>query len=116
MRNISWIVGLLLALVTTGQGVAGEPVRGCGPACGYDGTQQSFVQRIHPAGGWNPYGGGLLHWWDPSCYPHCGGPDDYCRKPLPRLCWPGPYPSSYTWGPAETCCPRTKPSAGCCPV
>jgi hypothetical protein len=58
-------------------------------------------------------GGGLLHWWDPACYPCYGGPDDYCRKSLPKLCWPGPYPSSYIWGPPETCCPRSKLPVNC---
>ena len=62
--------------------------------------QQHFLQRLHPVGGWNPYGGGLLHWWNPHCFPcQCGGPDDYCRKPLPRVCWP-PYPPYYICGAA----------------
>jgi hypothetical protein len=58
------------------------------------------LQRLHPVGGWDPYGGGLLHWWNRHCFPHDCGPDDYCRKPLPKVCWP-PYPPSYTWGPPE---------------
>lgn len=32
--------------------------------------------------------------------PGCGGPDDYCRKPPPRVCWP-PDPPYYVWGPPE---------------
>ena len=107
MRNAIWVAALLVALSASSQGRAGEPC-GCEPAA------DGFAQRIHPAGGWHPYGGGLLRWWDPCCYPRYCGPDDYCRKPLPRLCWPGPYPSSYTWGPAEACCRPTKPPANCC--
>ena len=108
MRNAIWVAALLVALIASSQGRAGEPPCGCEPA------GDGFAQRIHPAGGWHPYGGGLLHWWDPCCYPRYCGPDDYCRKPLPRLCWPGPYPSSYTWGPPEKCCRPTKPPANCC--
>ena len=63
-------------------------------------AQQRFLQRMHPVGGWHPYGGGLLHWWNPHCFPRQGAPDDYCRKPLPRVCWP-PYPPYYVWGPPE---------------
>jgi hypothetical protein len=58
------------------------------------------LQRFRPAGGWNPYGGGLLHWWNPHCFPCQTAPDDYCRKPLPEMCWP-PYPPYYVWGPPE---------------
>ncbi len=46
-----------------------------------------FLHRIHPVGGWNP-GGGLLHWWNPHCFPRWCGPDDYCRKPPPDVCRP----------------------------
>src|SRR5439155_24759024 len=61
--------------------------------------QPSF-QRVRPVGGWDPYGGGLLHWWNPCCFPHRGAPDDYCRKPLPNVCWP-PYPPYYIWAPSS---------------
>jgi hypothetical protein len=53
-----------------------------------------LLGRIQPQGGWHPDGGGLLHWWNPNCFPRCGGPDSYCRKPPPRVCWP-PYPPYY---------------------
>jgi hypothetical protein len=86
-----WIAAFLLTLIAGGQGISGEPA----PEC--------FLQRLAPAGGWHPYGGPLC-WWDPCCFPRCGGPDDYCRKSLPRVCWP-PYPFYYTWGPPQTCCP-----------
>jgi hypothetical protein len=56
-----------------------------------------LFESFHPAGGWHPDGGGLLHWWNPCCFPRCGGPDDYCRKPPPRVCWP-PYPPYYIIG------------------
>jgi hypothetical protein len=47
-----------------------------------------FFQRLQPAGGWDPDGRGLIHWWDPGCYPRWCGPDDYCRKPFPNVCRP----------------------------
>jgi hypothetical protein len=80
----------VLTLIASSQALGGE--RGC---C--EPLQQRFVQRLHPVGGWAPYGGGLLHWWNPCCLPRCGAPDDYCRKPLPGVCWPA-YPSYYLWG------------------
>lgn len=47
--------------------------------------------RFAPVGGWNPYGGGLFHWWNPNCFALPCGPDDYDRKPIPRLrCTPAP--------------------------
>jgi hypothetical protein len=81
MRRHGWIAALLVALVAAARGPAGEPAHGepCGPC---------FLDRVAPAGGWFPYGGGLLCWWDPDCFPRCGGPDDYCRKNLPCVCWP----------------------------
>jgi len=57
-----------------------------------------FLRRFGPAGGWHPDSGGLWHWWNPHCYPRCGGPDDYCRKPPPNVCWPS-YPPYYIWAP-----------------
>ena len=93
MKPHRWLGAFLLTLIAGGQGLSGEPQR-CEPA------QGGFLQRFHPVGGWDPYGGGLLHWWDPHCFPRCGAPDDYCRKPLPRVCWP-PYPPYYVWGMPE---------------
>jgi hypothetical protein len=50
-----------------------------------------LFHRLKPAGGWNPDGGGLFHWWDPHCFDHPCAPDDYCRKPLPSPhCSPRP--------------------------
>jgi hypothetical protein len=64
------------------------------------------LSRLGPAGGWHPYGGGLLHWWNPHCFPRYCSPDDYCRKPPPRVCWP-PYPPVYTFGQAGLSDPRS---------
>ena len=97
MRGQVSIWAFVLVLLAGGRGLGGE--RGyCEP------PQQRFLERLHPVGGWDPYGGGLLHWWNPHCFPRCGAPDDYCRKPLPRVCWPA-YPSFYTWGSTDVCFP-----------
>jgi hypothetical protein len=54
----------------------------------------SPLHRIAPVGGLSPDGRGLLHWWEPDCFPRPCGPDDYCRKPFPRFCWrPAPLSS-----------------------
>ena len=98
MRRQAWIGVALLALIAAGWACGGEPP--CSeprPACS--------PWRLGPTGGWFPYGGGLLRWWPQHCFPRCGGPDDYCRKPLPSVCWP-PYPPYYTWGPPEVCHPQ----------
>lgn len=93
---------LVLTLVTCGQVLGGEN----GPS---DPGRQPFLQRVKPVGGWHPDGGGMLHWWNPHCFPRCGGPDDYCRKPLPRACWPA-YPPFYIGGPSPAGYPRTDDS------
>ena len=93
MKPHQLIGALLLTLVTGGQGVGGEP-RSSEPA------RPGFLQRLAPAGGWHPDGGGLLHWWDPHCFPPGGGPDDYCRKKPPDVCRPA-YPPYYIWGPPQ---------------
>jgi hypothetical protein len=86
-----WIGAFLIALTAAARGLGGEP-RCCEP------PQVGFLERVCPAGGWDPYGGGLLHWWPSHCFPRCGGADDYCRKKLPPVCWPS-YPAWYIWGP-----------------
>jgi hypothetical protein len=98
MRRHAWIGALVLALIG-GRGLAGEHSC-CEP------PEDCFLKRVKPVGGWCPYGG-LLHWWNPHCFPCCGAPDDYCRKPLPCVCWP-PYPPYYIWGPPEICYPQGK--------
>jgi len=85
---------LVLVLVARGQAIGGER----GPS---DPGRQPFLERVQPVGGWHPDGGGLLHWWDPNCFPRCGAPNDYCRKPIPRRCWPA-YPPSYIWVQSQT--------------
>jgi hypothetical protein len=57
--------------------------------------------RFAPVGGWNPYGGGLFHWWNPHCFPLPCGPDDYLRKPLPRVCFPQPSPHHVQQSPVQ---------------
>jgi hypothetical protein len=90
-RGLATVAALLMCgRVLGGDGEAIEPV------------QAPLIQRMHPVGGWSPYGGGLFHWWNRHCFPHRCAPDDYCRKPLPRVCW-GPYPPWYTYGPPEIC-------------
>ncbi len=98
MKSQVTIWAIVLPLLTCGQGFGGEE----GDS---DPHARHFLQRFHPVGGWNPYGGGLLHWWNPHCSPCQAAPDDYCRKPLPRLCWPH-YPGHYTWAPPEHVDPR----------
>jgi hypothetical protein len=98
MRRLSWIATLLFILLAGGRAPAGDPWC-CEP------PEDCFLRRLHPVGGWHPYGGGLLHWWNPHCFPRCGSPDDYCRKPLPHVCWP-PYPPFYLDGTPGTCCPQ----------
>ena len=62
----------------------------CGQCLGGDGGESDaaprrhLFQRARPVGGWNPYGGGVFHWWNPHCFPCQSAPDDYCRKPLPK--------------------------------
>jgi len=92
MKAQRWIAGFLFVLLTAGLGISGEP------------APKGFLDCLAPAGGWHPYGGGLLHWWPKHCFPHCGGPDDYCRKSLPCVCWSA-YPASVTSGAAEKCDP-----------
>ena len=96
---------LLLTLAACGRGLGGEHDC-CLP------PQQGLLQRVLPVGGCNPYGGGLLHWWPQHCFPCKGASDDYCRKPLPRVCWP-PYPSYYIWGPPEAPPAKGKGPPGC---
>jgi hypothetical protein len=92
MRSQVGIWALMLALAS-GQALAED--RGvCEPPAPH------FFQRLRPVGGWHPDRGGLVHWWNRDCFPRCGGLDDYCRKPLPRMCWP-PYPPYYISRPPE---------------
>ena len=91
MRRRAWIAALLLTLPAGRLGSAGEP-----PCREPD--RSCFLRRVAPVGGWFPYGGGLLHWWNPDCFPSCCGPNDYCRKPPPCVCRPA-YPPWYVWGP-----------------
>jgi len=98
MRRQLTIWTFLLTLTMYARALGGGPTYGESPP-------QHFLQRLHPVGGFHPYGGGLLHWWNPHCFPCQRAPDDYCRKPLPSVCWP-PYPPYYIWGPPEIGYPR----------
>jgi hypothetical protein len=89
MRRLVWIGALVLATVVLGRARGADP-HPCEPAEG------GWLKNWHPVGGWDPYGGGLLHWWNPHCFPCAGGPDDYCRKTIPCVCWP-PYPPYFRW-------------------
>ena len=102
MRCQVWIGALVVALIAGGRGLGAEPWP----------CQDCYWQRLHPVGGWNPYGGGLLRWWNPCCFPRCGAPDDYCRKPLPKVCWRA-YPPFYIWGPPESCCSHSNIARDC---
>ncbi|MGO9466180.1 MAG: hypothetical protein ACLQVF_18720 [Isosphaeraceae bacterium] len=97
MRSFTaaWVV-LGVAMMTGAPAQAGEQEY-CPPPEGH------FLDRFHPVGGWNP-GGGLFHWWDSHCFPRCCCPNTYCRKPIPRLCWPH-YPPYYIWAAPEICPP-----------
>ena len=93
MRCHAWIGALFVALIAVGVGQGAAP-------CGCEPPEDCFPKRIAPVGGWFPYSGGLLGWWDPKCFPCGGAPDDYCRKSLPCVCRPT-YPAFYIWGPPE---------------
>jgi hypothetical protein len=103
MRPIHWIEAVFLVAVLGGRGVSGQQPCAAPP-------RQTVWQWLAPAGGWDPYGGGLLRWWNPCCFPRGGGPDDYCRTPLPNVCWP-PYPPYFIGGPPPTCPPPQERSA-----
>ena len=104
MRRTVGLAAILVAWFAVGPARATEP--GC---C--EPPQECFLKRLGPVGGWNP-GGGLLHWWNPHCFPCCGVSDDYCRKPMPNVCWPC-YPAYYIWGPPEVCHPPCNVPADC---
>lgn len=105
-RATHWTWSLGLVLVASCHAIGGE----WGPP---DPGRPHLLQRLAPAGGWHPDRGGLLHWWNPCCFPRCGGPDDYCRKPPPNVCWP-PYPPFYVWTPSTPSAPH--PAGIPCPV
>lgn len=94
MKRYAWIAAGLALL-------AGSWAYGGNPSC-CEPSPKGFLQRFSPVGGWFPDSGGLLHWWPQHCFPCRSAPDDYCRKPLPKICWP-PYPPYYIWGPPPGC-------------
>jgi hypothetical protein len=90
---LQFVLVVTAALGGRSSALAGEP-------CCCERPEDCFLKRLAPVGGWNPYGGGLLHWWPAHCFPCNGAPDDYCRKALPHVCWP-PYPPYFIQGPPE---------------
>jgi hypothetical protein len=102
---------VLLTVLVAGSTFGGEPscceprpgshVASIAPAHAATGCIRGFLRKIAPVEGWNPYGD-LLHWRPTNCFPCAGGPDDYCRKSLPCVCWPR-YPSYFVWAPPEAC-------------
>src|ERR1700724_3330922 len=105
MKRHLWIGAFVVALIAGSRGPAG------GPQC-CEASRDPFLKRVGPVGGWHPYGGSLIRWWNPCCFPRCGAPDDYCRKPLPSVCWLA-YPSYYLWGPPEICAAHGDGPRGC---
>jgi hypothetical protein len=87
MRREAWIGVALVALFAATWACGEEPAR-------TEPRPATSPWRLAPTGGWFPYSGGLLRWWPQHCFPCSGGPDDYCRKPLPSVCWPA-YPPYY---------------------
>ena len=73
-------IGIALIVTLANPSVFAEAPRTQGPH-----GSTHFLHRLGPVGGWNPDGGGLFHWWNPDCFVNPCTPDDYCRKPLPRL-------------------------------
>ena len=76
-------------------------------------VQSSTLSRLGPVGGWNPDGRGIFHWWDGDCFSSPRTPDDYCRKPLPRLhCLPRPVvvdqAHTHSWSHACPTCNRAR--------
>ncbi|MDR3635917.1 MAG: hypothetical protein P4L84_19095 [Isosphaeraceae bacterium] len=95
-------VGIVLSVV-----LACPPTLAGGPWAEGPPTSTHFLHRLGPAGGWNPDGGGLFHWWNPDCFPAPCTPDDYCRKPIPRpYCPPRPVRVGHVHGhPGAHGCP-----------
>jgi hypothetical protein len=102
MRLVGWLAVVVMLAATTVSSRAGDA-----PPCESD--IAAWLGRVHPVGGWCPYGTGPIHWWNPHCFPCCKGPDDYCRKTLPCVCWPG-YPGYFQYGPPNPCACR---AGGC---
>jgi hypothetical protein len=106
-----WMAATFLTLIVGMQALCGEPEPYTLPAPREVPAPYSLqaacgaFSRLGPAGGWRPYGGGILSWWNPHCFPHAGAPDDYCRKSLPNVCWHS-YPPFYTYGPPDTGLPH----------
>ena len=87
-------IGIVLIVI-----LASHPAFAGGPRTEGTHTSTHFLHRLGPVGGWNPDGGGLFHWWNRDCFVYSCTPDDYCRKPLPRLhCPPRPVGPDHAHG------------------
>ena len=100
MKRHMWFGAFVIVLIAGARGLGAEPFF-CEPA------RESFLDRFRPVGGWAPYGGGLLQWWNAHCFPCDSGPDDYCRKPLPRVCRPACPASCHGGTSPNGCVPTT---------
>jgi len=81
MRAQMPLWAIALALLTHIDARAGDP-------SDPNAYRPHFLARLGPAGGCNPDGRGLFHWWNPNCFSRSCGPDTYCRKPMPNVCRP----------------------------
>jgi hypothetical protein len=79
MRSLMVMLAALFALIAGARAFGDDE-------CPREARLPHCLQAFRPAGGCNPYGGGLFHWWDPQCFERPCGPDDYCRKPFPNVC------------------------------
>jgi len=105
MRMFITLWAVVLAMFLFPQARAGEP--------GNVATQKPhFLARLRPAGGCNPDGRGLFHWWNPHCFPRACGPDDYCRKPMPNVCrsWPQSFSGQFPQPQPQPTAPAPPPS------
>lgn len=83
------VIAIVLLVVVGSHGLGDETSCSCA-------ERDGGLKRFSPAGGWHPDCGGLLHWWRQDCFPRCGAPDAYCRKPMPCVCRPS-YPPWYVY-------------------
>lgn len=106
MKRTLLVALALIALAAVSCQAAASGCNGCAHSNGID--------SCAPAGGWFPYGGGILSWWPRGrCFPCCGAPDDYCQKPLPCVCWP-PYSADFKY--ADSGCVPPQPCSECVPA
>jgi hypothetical protein len=92
-------IGIVLGVI-----LATTPAFAQGPCTQGPNNASHPLCRFGPAGGWNPDGRGLFHWWDRDCFTRPCTPDDYCRKPMPRLyCTPRPVAVGHAHAHPDAC-------------